>query len=308
MTAALATALCARPLAGGAAPEWVHLLPLGAMEGRDGRRFVLSDPGAVVAAFQAARVDLPIDYGHQNDLPPREGGPVPAAGWIKALAVRADGLWGRVEWTARARELIAAREYRYLSPVLAYRPKDGRIVRLKGAGLVHNPNLHLTALAHQEDGMDDQGVMARLAEALGLGADADADAILREVAALLKARDNPDPKRFAPVEALQEALRERNAQLATLGESRARAKVEAAIRDGHITPAMRGWATALCAADEASFDGFLAHSARPYAHLLAASHTRGRPPGEGGGEAAPEGSLAAAVCRQLGLAPGALRD
>ncbi|MBK8439698.1 MAG: hypothetical protein IPL38_09395 [Rhodobacter sp.] len=57
-----------------------------------------------------------------------------------------------VEWTATAREMIGRKEYRFLSPSFLHN-KAGQIMRLKGAGLVHNPNLYLTALASQEDPM-----------------------------------------------------------------------------------------------------------------------------------------------------------
>lgn len=108
-------ALCAETeLAADGAPEWVHLLPAGLIWGRDGRSFRLGDGAAVIAASQAGGVDLPIDYEHQADDPDRQkNGPVPAAGWIKALELRADGIWGRVEWTATAKNMVAAREYRY---------------------------------------------------------------------------------------------------------------------------------------------------------------------------------------------------
>ena len=62
----------------------------------------------VIDAFAQASVDLPVDYEHQSDKPGvAMAGPVPAAGWIKELKADALGLWGRVEWTAQARELIA---------------------------------------------------------------------------------------------------------------------------------------------------------------------------------------------------------
>lgn len=53
----------------GAAPNWVHLLPMGKMEGRDGRGYTLSDPQGLIAAFQASGIDLPVDYEHQSDKP-----------------------------------------------------------------------------------------------------------------------------------------------------------------------------------------------------------------------------------------------
>lgn len=55
-----------------------------------------------------------------------------------------------VEWTATAAEMIGRKEYRTISPSFLFHPKTRQIVQLKGAGLVHNPNLYLTALASQE--------------------------------------------------------------------------------------------------------------------------------------------------------------
>ena len=87
----------------GAVPEWVHLLPLGQVSSRDGRAFINDDPDSVIAKFRERAVDLPVDYEHQNDRPEaRLNGPVPAAGWIKELQTRPDGIWGRVEWTPKA--------------------------------------------------------------------------------------------------------------------------------------------------------------------------------------------------------------
>mgnify|MGYP003631834725 FL=1 len=137
----------------GEAPEWVHLLPNGHMTARDGRQFDLGDPAAVILAFETHGADLPIDYEHQVDRPEATlKGPVPAAGWIKALAANASGLWGQVEWTATARDLIRRKEYRYLSPSFLHN-MAGQIMKLKGAGLVHRPPLHLKALASEEDTM-----------------------------------------------------------------------------------------------------------------------------------------------------------
>ena len=108
------------------------------------------------------------------------------------------GLWGRVVWTARASELIGAKEYRYISPVFHYL-KDGSITRLKGAGLVHNPNLELTALAAQEDTMTpEMTFMQSLATTLKLAPDADAETILSALEDLMTTGARPDPKEYAP--------------------------------------------------------------------------------------------------------------
>lgn len=186
--------LCAagfeRELAPGEAPEWVHLLTIGTMNARDGRRFRLSDPTAVIRAFQAAAVDLPIDYEHQIDEEEaRLKGPVPAAGWIKELKVKGEALWARVEWTERAREMIARREYRYLSPSLLVNRKTTEIVKLKGAGLVHRPALHLTALASQETDMDPE-----------------ADFLQQVIAALDLEPDMPPEDVLAVIETMRDTL------------------------------------------------------------------------------------------------------
>ncbi|PYF05819.1 Mu-like prophage I protein, partial [Rhodobacter viridis] len=86
------------------APAWVHLFPPGKIEGRDGRRYVLSNPAAVMRGFEQRGVDLPVDYEHQSETTEaRMRGPVPAAGWIKELRLEDTGLWGRVVACCRFR-------------------------------------------------------------------------------------------------------------------------------------------------------------------------------------------------------------
>jgi phage I-like protein len=325
----LSLAPCDRALApGGGAPEWVHLFPDGKMTGRDGRQFDLADPAALVLDFEARGVDLPIDHEHRNDNPEAKvKGPVPVAGWVKELRADATGLWGRVEWTATASEMIARREYRYLSPSFLFHPETGQIMRIKGAGLVHNPNLHLpnlhlpnlhlTALASEEPTVApqdpkpvDPAVLARLAAMLGLPPDSDAPTILAAILAGMEkpvqaatAAQQPDPARFVPIDAVEELLADRNSQIATLRQAEARAKVELAFKEGHITPAMRGWATALCVQNPDSFDAFLAKSPAPYAHLTREIRHIALPP-RGSTVIAEE----EAICAQLGLKPGSLAD
>ncbi|MBE2277410.1 MAG: hypothetical protein IAE87_14095 [Rhodobacteraceae bacterium] len=193
----LSLAVCDRALAPGwAAPEWVHLFPVGRMRARDGRQFDLADPAAVLLDFQSRGVDLPIDYEHQNDRSEAKlSGPVPAAGWIKALKADETGLWGRAEWTATAREMLERREYRYLSPSFLFHPQTRQVIRLKGAGLGHNPNLHLTALANEDADMSgteernaeqpNPHLLPHLAEVLGLAPESDAVAVLTAILAAL---------------------------------------------------------------------------------------------------------------------------
>ncbi len=127
-------------------PQWINIVPMGRVTLGDGR-----DPfdvdrealEAILTAWEAGGNDLVIDYEHQT----LEKGPAPAAGWIKTLEAREDGLWARVEWTEKAQAFIANREYRYFSPVLMMDDERQRPVALLHAALTNFPAInHLTPL------------------------------------------------------------------------------------------------------------------------------------------------------------------
>ena len=291
----------------------------------------------MILDFEGRAVDLPVDYDHQLDDKAIRTGPVPVAGWIKELKADARGLWGRVQWTATAVDLIGQKAYRYLSPSFLFHPPTGEVIRLSGAGLVHKPNFPLKALAREEDPMNAdmpparpataQGsLMARLATAMGLPADTPEEEVAAMVEKLVAALERltarpmpataaelvhavPDPARYVPASAVEEVFRVRNAERAEAAQGRAQEKVRAAIQGGYILPVMREWALGLCTSDEASFDTFLAKSGAPWAHLLKQTHIGGIPPSRDTGLDAPaDRSLASAVCVQLGLKPGTLND
>jgi phage I-like protein len=327
--------LCAtgfeRELAPGAAPEWVHLLPNGHLRGRDGRNYYQPDPGGIIRAFQAAAIDLPIDYEHQSEK--KEAllnGPVPAAGWIKEMEARTTGVWARVEWTARARDMIANREYRYISPTI-YHTRDRNVVGIKSAGLVHHPNLHLTALASQETAMDpDATILPQIIAALDLDPDTPPAEVLAliarmkdvlgkvtkaagiatdpqaSVAQLAERIATPDPAKFVPIATVQAMLAERNTNIVTMSEERVREKVGEATRRGYLSPAMKDWAVALCRSDEESFDKFVSSAVPAFGYLTAESHLRGQPSRRG--DTLTASAEEEALCAQLGIKPSAFRD
>lgn len=298
--------------AGKGAPEWVHLLPSGLITGRDGRSYDLADPGGLILAFQANGLDLVIDYEHQADMPEaRLKGPVPAAGWIKELQIRDSGIWGRVEWTATAAQMITAKEYRFLSPVILHHPKTLEIMRLKGAGLVHNPNFFLTALAAQEapmlkppmpKQMTLEEFAATLAKLLDLPDTTSPDELLDSLKAALVAP--PDPAKFMPVTAMQEILQRHQTDFTAQREDRIKARVSAALRDHYITNGMKAWATALCRSDEVAFDTFCKDNGPMFAYLFKPAGGVARVPDQ---PAALGTDLETSVCEQLGLKPGSLR-
>ena len=103
---------------------------------------------------------------------------------------------------------------------------------------------------------------------------------------------------------MRELLAERNTALAAMSERAAETRVAEALAGGYITPAMRPWALALCSEKPRSFEDFLAAGAPAFAHFLRPATSAGAPPSaDAAVDASPE---AHAICRQLGLAPGAL--
>jgi len=138
----------------GVAPEWIELLPLGTFMAVDGRGPFRADGEEIIAATSENGLDrgLPIDYDHATYL--RDDSR--AAGWIHALKIAGGKLLARVEWTQKGAAAIAAKEYRFVSPVFEIDPDDpqaprekqaGRILYVRGAGLVNDPALNMPALA-----------------------------------------------------------------------------------------------------------------------------------------------------------------
>ncbi len=172
------TSLCAQSLhaaEGTDVPEWVHLLPAGEVATEDRRGpYHVGDLHQLVANSADGAIRLPIDENHATDLAAPKGLPAPARGWIVDLQARADGIWGRVEWTGAGRELVETHAYRALSPVILH-DKAKRVIRILRASLVNRPNLRGLAALNQEN--DDMSFQERMAELLGLGADASETAI-----------------------------------------------------------------------------------------------------------------------------------
>lgn len=127
----------------------VRLLPAGVFRANDGRPAGL--PGwkidqtiaSQIIADMANRDDLVIDFEHQTLHTQKNGQPAPAAGWFKQLVWReGQGLFAvDVKWTDKARAMLAAGEYRFISPVFSYNAVTGAVERLLSAGLTNNPGL-----------------------------------------------------------------------------------------------------------------------------------------------------------------------
>lgn len=154
-TSRLATAVLAR--AGGVPVGEFLLIPFGDVEverplsGKD-FEFTPRHAESAVKWFDALGRKLAIDYEHQSldRYNARPDGLRPAAGWIGGLEVRDDGLWATdVNWTDRAKELLAAGEYRYFSPVIFWSDEDySDVAGLGPVALTNDPAMHgVTPLA-----------------------------------------------------------------------------------------------------------------------------------------------------------------
>lgn len=179
--APLIAMMAALPLADdAAAPEWVHLLPTGAVGTFDGRGpYAMQSAEAVIAESLADPRGLVIDENHATDLAAPKGGEAPARGWIVEMQAREDGIWGRVEWTRAGEALVTDRAYRALSPVLAIDARDRTtILAIRRASLVNVPNLRGLTVLNQEKSMT---LMERLIQSLGLPAGASEDDVVAAI-------------------------------------------------------------------------------------------------------------------------------
>ncbi|MFH0981583.1 MAG: phage protease [Planctomycetota bacterium] len=222
-------------------PTRVLLVPWGHVQSTNGDFVVDAESGGlVIEAFKAHGADLPIDYEHQT-LGGRYTAPTgqaPAAGWIKRIEVQEGfGIFAEVLWTPPALEQLAARQYRYLSPVALVRKADRKLVGLHSVALTNKPAIvNMTPIVNRAGATDE----VTTAEAL---------AALRACLAL--------PPESAEVEVLVAAGRrlEEVARESALREAHRR--VTEAQRQGRLTEVQRGWALSLAQKDPVLFDEWL---------------------------------------------------
>lgn len=311
----------------GQAPGRIQLFPAGTFAARDGRpgnlrgvnatswRLTAQDAEAVIAHWQRTATPLVVDYEHQTQLAAQNGRPAPAAGWITSLEwEEGRGLFAGVDWTDKARAHIRAGEYRYISPVFAFDRQSGAVLRLICAALTNHPAL---------DGMDaasatftpyEEPPMKQILAALGLPETADEAAALAALTTLRQERDSakaqaeaaPDPQKFvamATFSAVQKEAAQLRDELTKLkNEAQAAAlkdDIEAALKDGRLTAATKGWAESLAKTAPDALKAFLA--TQPPVQALTGTQTGGRTPA---GDKPGTVSLTADelhICERLGL-------
>ena len=327
------------PGATGTVPEWLHLVPTGTFAGADGRGpYVVDDAEALIKASQGRK--LPVDENHSIDLVGTKGGSSPARGWIVELQSRADGIWGRVEWTKTGQALLEDRAYGFLSPVLMHTKTKPYVVKqVARVTLTNDPNLtSLTSLHSKEDpsmeeelraalGLDDKAdqaaivaaataahaastahvaLMSRLAETAGTAKDAKPDDVVTALQAKLTssapvADGGKKDATIAELTGTVTSLQSQITQMATsTAKERAEMAIDGAIKAGKLVPALRDHMITRHMKDPAEVATELA--AMPSLHSGSLKNHRLEPK---------EGELSgsdAEVCSMMGLDPKAFGE
>lgn len=315
----------------------LQLTPAGSFQARDGRP---SEPreGAwkidaeiarrVIARIAARKTPTVIDYEHQTLLAETNGQPAPAAGWFTAVDWReGTGLFATdVTWTERAKQMIAAGEYRYFSPVIVYDQRSGEVIDITMGAITNLPGIDgmqdvvlraaarfhlldedevttmkellkklLAALALAETTTED----AAIAAVTALKAKADKTAELETQVAALKTQ-TPDPAKFVPVAAMQDLQTKVAALSGAIAKRDLDELIEGAMSEGKLMPAQENWARNLGAKDMEALRGYVASAqALP---ALRGTQTRNSGPG------APAGGDFVAAAKAKFAADAAIRE
>lgn len=312
----------------------IQLFPAGPFRARDGRphgvdAWVMDAQAAARLIHQAGQRRTPfvIDYEHQTLTAETSGQPAPAAGWFVHLEWReGDGLYAvDVEWTARAKAMIEADEYRYLSPVFRFDPNTGEVRELLMAAVTNNPAIdgiadlaaarYLTTTSQEASDVDEKTL-----KLLGLAKDASEEQIqaaiealrakagqadeLQEALAAARAQpgksEEPDPAKYVPVETVRK-LQEQVAALSTQVQgTEVERLVNQGLEDGRLLPAMEDWARSLGEKDTAALRAYL-DNAQPIAAL-----TGQQSAGAAAGQEREAGALSEAqlaICKATGISP-----
>ena len=141
-------AACILELASG--ERELQLLPAGKFRAHDGRP---TDAPAwyidgalaqrLIVAARARANPFVIDYEHQTIAAEKNGQPAPAAGWWQNANMEwreGQGLFAvNVEWTDKARAMIAAGEYKFFSPVFKYDKQTGAVTAILMGAITNYP-------------------------------------------------------------------------------------------------------------------------------------------------------------------------
>lgn len=183
---------------------WYHLVPKGEFPHRESGVIQVVDAEALTAMLNRFNAEasapgfrgLLVDQEHFSYDTNKSS---EAYGWVREVANRANGLWGRIEWTPLGQAAVEGRQYKSLSPVWFPRDletlgeKRARPTRLDAVGLTNMPNLQgmipLSNRAPDDAAAEtkvpaEQGALAEIGTALGLSGEAGVTEFLAAVSDL----------------------------------------------------------------------------------------------------------------------------
>lgn len=173
-------------------PETIKILPLGNVKSRKGP-FMVDEIGfnEMLEYFKDRQLDVVVDYEHQT----LEGTEAPAAGWIKNIELTDEGVMAQVEWTDKAKEYLANKEYRYLSPVVFKRKSDDRAIVLHSVALTNTPAIDgmepiINSLDFNLEGGEEMEFLKQIAKLLGLAEDSTEEQIIEAIKKMMEASKN----------------------------------------------------------------------------------------------------------------------
>lgn len=246
------------------APTLLPLVPAGRFVGRDGREYLNDKPERIIERFLNRRLPIVFDYEHGSELIAPGGREAPAAGWIEALEVRGAGVvYGRIDWTDKARNMLDAREYRFYSPAFEVDESQDppRVLGLSSVGLTNHPNLFIPSLNKEQEqsAMIDKAIR----QALSLKDEATADDVVVAINALKTDREvalnraaTPSLEHFVPrtdyavqLNRAEKAESDLKSLRDEIRNGEIDAVIDKAIEDKKITPASVAYHRAQCATD-----------------------------------------------------------
>ncbi len=284
---------------GNTAPAKIPLLPAGEfISGRDGRRWTKRDAESIAKKSNEYLPYHPVDENHSTDYKGAYGDSSPALGWFSSIHAEADGsIWANVEWTAKGRAALEAREYRYISPVFET-DESGEIVKILRAALTNSPNLELPNLNHQqqtapaENPAKEKNMNKEICAALGLPETAVENDVLAAISKLktqANSAQSVDLAAYAPradLNQMEERAVEAEKKLTELNaaalKTRADAAVQKAITDRKIAPASKDAYLAMCSTEEGLKSFETAMNATPGIIPAGPSGAAGTPPAASG--------------------------
>lgn len=264
----------------------IKILPLGLVKSQKGE-FIVDEESLKLMKehFVGRGLDIVVDYEHQT----LENVQAPAGGWIKDFYIKDNSIVAKVEWTKKASEYIANKEYRYLSPVVMVRKSDNKAVVLHSVALTNTPAIdNMFTIVNSLDLADEKGgnlmdLLNQLISMLGLDAGATESDVIEKLKVLMNTQNKEvvankdvlnllDLKEDATKEEVTNSIMALKKPVDTNIETELKALkeqmamkdanelVELALKQGKITPAQKDWATQYALTSKKGFEEYMSNA------------------------------------------------